>query len=158
TERYQSGPLGQGWSSPWFTALQVDTDGTVTISGPGKAGRRFAPDSRAAGTYLAVNGDTARLRQLDSGGFELTETTGTTTRFDAAGRLSSVEDVNGSQITAQYTSGRLTSLTHSSGAFLTLAYNAFGLVDSVTDSTGRVTTYGYDPTHTYLMTVSDAEG
>ena len=69
-----------------------------------------------------------------------------------------VQDVNGNRITTTYTAGRLTKLTHSSGATLALAYNAAGRIASITDSTGRVTTYGYDATNNYLLTVTTVGG
>ena len=73
-------------------------------------------------------------------------------------RLNYVQDTNGNRITASYTNGLLTRLTHSSGQFLTLAYNAAGLVSTITDSAGRTTTYHYDPTNQYLTSVVDFDG
>ena len=35
-------------------------------------------------------------------------------------------------------------MTHSSGESLQISYNAAGLIQSMTDSTGRTTTYSYD--------------
>ena len=65
-----------------------------------------------------------------------------------------MRDISGNQLTAGYIAGRLTSLTHNSGASLAFTYNAAGLIASVADSAGRTTTYGYDPTNTYLLTAA----
>jgi len=69
-----------------------------------------------------------------------------------------VQDSDGNHITASYTGGRLTTLTHSAGQWLTLTYNAAGLVSTITDSAGRTTTCHYDPTNQYLTSAVDFDG
>ena len=101
---------------------------------------------------------TARWPPCSGGGYTLTELDGQVTAYNADGSLAYVQDTNGNRITAGYTGGLLTSLTHSSGQSLTLAYNAAGLVSTITDSAGRTTTYNYDPTNQYLTSVVDFDG
>ncbi len=69
-----------------------------------------------------------------------------------------MQDTDGNRITAGYTGGQLTSLTASSGQYIDIAYNAAGLISSITDSAGRTTTYNYDPTNTYLISVNGFNG
>ena len=70
-------------------------------------------------------------------------------------------DSNGNRITAGYTDGNLTSLTHSSGRQLLIDYNRQGRIWHVTDPLGpgtgddRVTTFEYDASGEYLLRVID---
>ena len=98
------------------------------------------------------------MTPTSNGGFTLTEQDGTVTAYNPNGTLDYVEDTDGNTITAGYTDGQLTSLTASSGQSLNIAYNAAGLIASVTDSAGRETTYQYDPTDTYLTSVTTFDG
>ena len=152
------GPFGLGWSTPWQTTAIVAKDGTVTIVGAGDSQRVFQPDTRAAGTYFSQPGDTGRLTADGHGGYLLTEADGTATDYNANGTLNDIQDTNGNRITAGYTSGKLTSLTASSGQSIDLAYNAAGLIASITDSLGRTTTYTYDATNQHLISVTGFNG
>ncbi|MCP4853392.1 MAG: RHS repeat protein [Fuerstiella sp.] len=136
--KYKEDSLGHGWTHNWDSSLTVEDDGTVVINGPGVAQRRFQPDIR--GGYLSAAGDLASLVEVD-GGFVLREFNGLRTRFQNDGKLTSVEDTNGNRITADYTEDLLTSLTHSSGQFLHIAYDTGGFIERVTDSHGRETLY-----------------
>lgn len=155
------GPLGMGWSDNWQTSLAVQSDGTVVITDPGGAQEIFEPvlafDS-ATGSYAAQPGDYSTLTADGNGVFTLTAQDGTMTVYNANGTLDYVEDTDGNTITAGYTNGMLTSLTASSGQSLTIAYNANGLITGVIDSAGRETTYSYDSTDTYLMSVTTFNG
>ena len=157
-QRQAPGPFGVGWSTSWQTSLETLADGTVVVNESAVAHRIFLPDSRVANTYLNTAGDTGVLIRRADGSFELTESTGLVTRFRSDGKLDFVQDANGNRVTAGYVGSQLVSLTHSSGASLTLAYNAFGLIDRITDSAGRVTTYGYDLTHQFLVSVTGPQG
>jgi RHS repeat-associated protein len=152
------GPLGYGWSTPWQTTATTASDGTVTITGAGGARRVFQPDSRTAGAFFSEPGDTGTLTADGDGGYLLTEADGTATDYNANGTLNYLQDTNGNRITAGYTSGRLTSLTASSGQSITIGYNAAGLIATVSDSQGRATTYSYDPSNQYLMSVMGFNG
>ena len=156
--RYRSGPFGQGWALNWDSHLTEGTDGAVTIAYGGDSTARYEPDSRTAGKYFSQPGDTSVLTKLLSGEFDLRSADGTVTHYLSTGTLQYVRDPNGNQVTAGYTAGRLTSLTHSSGQSISIFYNAAGHIDHVTDSAGRVTSYGYDPTDQYLLTVTEDDG
>jgi hypothetical protein len=51
-QHYALSTLGRGWSHNWQYQLTADSDGTVTIAGPGGSLRVFQPDSRS-GKYFA---------------------------------------------------------------------------------------------------------
>ena len=153
---------GRRWRFARAVLAQVHSaeqlaDGTVGPDEPGAAPR---PTVGPRGRFSA-----SLVTQVDSG----RSTAGLTSwsnpaawfpgsRWRADGKLDFVRDVNGNQITAGYTDGRLTSLTHSGGASLSFTYNAAGRIDGMADSAGRITTYAYDPTNTHLLTVTGPEG
>ena len=151
------GPFGYGWTNNWQYSLSVASDSTVTVTMPSGVERIFQPDSRGA-DYFAEPGDEGILAQGAGGTFLLQESDGTIEAFNANGTLNYIQDTNGNRITAGYTGGQLTSLTSSSGGSLTIAYNAAGLIQSVTTSDGRTVSYGYDPTDHYLVSVQGYSG
>jgi RHS repeat-associated protein len=61
-------------------------------------------------------------------------------------------------VTAGYTNGRLSSLTHSGGQSITLTYDENGLISRLTDHVGRQTNYFYDATGNYLLSVQGVDG
>jgi YD repeat-containing protein len=72
--------------------------------------------------------------------------------------LNYVQDANGNRITAGYTNGLLTSLTHSDGDQLAISYNAQGLISQVIDPAGRVASYTYDAGGQHLISVTTPAG
>jgi RHS repeat-associated protein len=145
--RNQVGTLGTGWTSNWSVTASADTQGDVTITAGG-ALRYFARQSN--GSFLGTLGDHGALTAVTGGGYQLLESDGSLTAFNANGTLAYVQDSNGNRITASYSGGLLVQLTDSNGAYLVLGYTN-GRLTRVTDSTGRVTTYSYDPTNQYLI-------
>jgi RHS repeat-associated protein len=158
SQRCELGPLGRGWSHNWQRSLSADADGAVTVHGPGGSRRVFLPDSRVPGRYFAEPGDYGTLRARDGGGFTVSESDGVAWGFHADGRLDYLADVNGNRITAGHTGGRLTSLTHSRGPALQIAYNGAGRIASVTDAVGRQTRFAYDATAQHLVSATAYDG
>ncbi len=153
------GPLGIGWTDSWDTSAVVNADGSITIMEPGGGQATLEPDDRTAGAYFSPPGDPSTLSSDGNGGYLLTEPDGIATDYTATGQLNDIVDTDGNRISAGYTNGLLTSLTASSGQFIDLAYNASDLISSVTDSERfRPTTFQYDPTDTYLVSVTDPNG
>jgi YD repeat-containing protein len=152
------GPLGLRWSTPWQTTAAVASDGTVTIIGAEGARRVFQPDSRTAGAYFSQPGDAGTLTGDGRGGYLLTEADGTATDYNASGAMNYIQDTNGNRITAGYKAGLMTNLMASSGAYITIAYNAAGRISTVSDSEGRVTMYTYDSSNQRLLAVKGFNG
>jgi RHS repeat-associated protein len=158
--RWQQGPLGYGWvwTGGWLRRLTTQTDGTVIIEDADGSQRRFQPDRRNA-SYFARPGDHGTLSMESDQTFSLVEANGLRTHFRADGSVDFVENLSGDRITAGYSRGLLTSLTHSSGQSLQIAYSLqTGLITSVTDSAGRVTTYNYDRDSKHLIAVTGFDG
>ena len=148
------GPFGYGWTDNWDMSASTDAGGNVTIH----EGNLLAFFLRQSdGSYDASVGDTDRLT-LAGGIYQLRQTDGTVTAFPMNGPFVYVQDANGNRITAGYTGNQLTSLTDSSGAALTIAYNGQGRISSITDPAGRVATYSYDTSGDYLLSVTSTAG
>lgn len=157
--RCEIGPLGYGWAMSWQTRLEKDADGSVTIVGSNGSRRRFQPDSRSS-QYFAEIGDNGVLTAGLGGSFTLRELDGLTTAFRADGKLDYVADTNGNRITAGYTGAKLTSLTHSSGPSLTIAYDPFATarISAITSSDGRTAHFTYDASYNHVLTVQGFDG
>jgi RHS repeat-associated protein len=154
TQRYTLGAFGRGWPDPTNVRAVTDSSGNVSIEYSGR-GRSFF--LQPSGSYQGVPGDAATLT-LVGGAYQLRETDGTVTAFNADGTLNYTQDTNGNRITAGYTGGRLTSFVDSTGDTVSFQYNAQGRISQVTDPVGRVTTYAYDASGQHLLSVSDAAG
>ena len=158
------GPLGYGWSNDWQYSLSVASDGTVRVTMPSGEERIFQPDSRGS-DYFAQPGDHGLLTEGAGGTFILQESDGQVETFNANGTLNYLVDTNNNRVTAVYTGGKLTKLEASSGAptannvvgSLSIAYNAAGLIASVTSSDGSAITYIYNSAE-QLTSVTSYDG
>jgi YD repeat-containing protein len=157
SQRRELGPFGYGWSHNWQLSASNAPDGTVRISGPVGSRRVFQPDSRS-GAYFTQAGDHGSLRSVGAGIFNLTEANGVVYSFRADGKLDYVADPNGNRITAGYTGDQLTSLSHSSGQSLQIAYYETGRIQSITDSVQRQAIFYYDDSGEHLTAVQDYTG
>ncbi len=162
SRRNQIGPLGRGWTCSWQMFLRTNAAGDLAIYDATGTPRIF--DRQPNGTFTPRSQtDDGRL-VLQGGIYLLTELDCSKTAFNPDGGFSYIQDTNGNRITAGYTSGRLTSLTHSNGSRLLLAYNAQGRIVSVTDprttapDDDYVVIYEYDPSGEYLLSVTEPGG
>jgi RHS repeat-associated protein len=153
--RYQPGMLGLGWTTNWDISLATDSSGNITVHDQGFE-RDFAkqPD----GSFQSQTNDHGTLTALTGGGYQLREVDGSLEVFNADGTLGYEQDANGNRITVAYTGGLLTSLTHSSGAFIKLSYSTQGLLTGLQTSDGHQATYGYDSTGQHLVSYTDEYG
>jgi RHS repeat-associated protein len=156
--RNAQGMFGQGWFTPWDTTLLSEDNGRIVrIVGQGGSARVFSLDSRN-GSYFASAGESSALRRTGST-YELRDSSGMITYFNAQGKISAVEDPNGNRVSASYDAqNRLVLLLHSNGASISLIYNAFGKVATASDSAGRVTTLEYDAAGQYLLSATAHDG
>ncbi len=154
--RWESGPFGRGWFTSWQTHLVSENgDAVVRIIGEGGSARVFVRDTRN-GRYFSGAGDSAKLTAISGNAFELRSPDGSVTRFNSQGRIGVVDDANGNRVSATYSSNRLATLTHSSGATITLDYDGSGRITQATESTGRSVTYGYQGD--YLVSATTGDG
>jgi len=156
SQRCALGPFGRGWSHNWQYSLQRRSDGTITVVGPANSQRTFLPDTRSG--YFIEAGDTGTLAAGSAGSFTLTEKTGFLYSYGSDGKLQYVQDLNRKTIRLSYTGNQLTSLTHSSGQTIQIAYNAAGLIETVTDNLGRQTVLSYDGVNEHLVGAQYSDG
>jgi RHS repeat-associated protein len=136
-----SGPLGPGWTMPWFASLSVNsTTGNVTFNA--ENGNQYLYTSDGGGTFTPPDGATSVLAQLSSGDYTLTTRQQDVLTFSSSGQLLSEVDPTGRGLTMSYTSGELTSVTDAAGQKVTLAYTG-SLLTTITLPNGHTIAYGY---------------
>ena len=153
-ERFNLGSFGRGLINPWDITATANSDGDVTIQNGGSL--RFF-EKLGIGSYKAEAGDNGVIT-LENGVYRLQEQDRTVIAFRTDGKLDFVRDTNSNQVTAGYTTNKLTTLTYTNGDVITFAYNNQGRIDKVTDSFGQETSYTYDGTGERLLSVTDASG
>lgn len=105
----------------------------------GGGAKKFIPD--ALGGYTALGGD---HMAADGSGWILTTTAGDVTAFDAVGRPLTAFDNRGIGLTYGYdTSNRLSSIVHTSGRTIGLAWSGLKVV-AITAPNGKAYGYGYN--------------
>jgi RHS repeat-associated protein len=156
SRRYQLGSLGRGWTHNWDIHLVKNNQGDIAIYDDTGTPRIFDFTNNF---YLGQTGDHGVLTPTGGGTFSLREFNGLITTFNSDGSLNYIEDTNNNRITAGYTIGRLTSLTHSNGDQLLIDYNNNGRIWHATNLRGLgseddyVVTYEYDSSGEYLVRV-----
>jgi YD repeat-containing protein len=154
-QRYSLGSFGRGRSFIGDLRAIADEDGNVSIE---VAGTQRLFILQEDGSYLpAVDEDYGTLT-LEGEAYRLEEQGGVVTVFRPNGSLNFIEDSNGNRITAKYANDRIIGLVGSNEDRLTFAYNDAGRIASVTDRSGRITTYEYDETGELLLRVASPEG
>ena len=149
------GALGYGWTSSFRSSLEFPSGSTdVIVHQDNGSQARFSVD--AAGEYESVARVQATLTALSGGGFEFALPDRSKFTFNASGELTSERDANGNTTTMGYTSGRMTSVTDTTGRSLTFTYNSNGTVAAVTDPEGHTVSYTYASGE--LVTVTDVGG
>ena len=127
-----------GYNAAGDLTSRTDARGILTSYGYDAARRQTSvtyPGGSVGNAYNAAGERT-----------QMTDPTGQTTNtYDSAGRVTSVDSPRG-QITYTYDSaGRRASMTLPGSRTVTYDYNGRGLLSSLTDWQGRVTSFDYDP-------------
>jgi RHS repeat-associated protein len=136
-----NGPLGPGWTMPWFASLAVDAaTGNVTFNA--ENGNQYLYTSNGDGTFTPPNGATSVLAQLSSGDYTLTTRQQDVLTFSSSGQLLSEVDPTGRGLSLSYTGGNLTSVTDAAGQEVTLGYSG-SLLTTITLPNGHTIAYAY---------------
>jgi YD repeat-containing protein len=156
----QDGPFGHGWSFNYGLHLSFqDGDNQVTVHGADGSAHTYTY-SATLDAYVPPTGVHQRLTSEGTGGagtrWALWTQDNTRSTFDANGRLLTVTDTNGNQLTFTYSGDKLTQVRDDSGLALTLEYNG-AHVSRVEDPMGRHIDYAYDSAGN-LTQVTDAMG
>jgi RHS repeat-associated protein len=136
-----SGPLGPGWTMPWFASLSINSStGNVTFNSENGNQYVYTPDSD--GTYYAPMGARSVLVQQASGEYTLTTPQQDVLTFSSAGQLLTETDPTGRGLTFAYSSGALTAVTDAAGQTVNLTYTG-GLLTDVTLPDSQSIAYSY---------------
>lgn len=128
------------WSDPNAAVTFVDESGRNVYFLPG------TPDRSGVTAYTAQTLDySGSLTRLADGSWQLIQRDGTKSTFDTGGYLTSVadKDQNATRVTYGTSPKRPVTLTDTQGRDYAVAYNADGLISSITDPIRRVWSYTY---------------
>jgi len=133
-----NGPMGHNWTHNYDTRI-VDAGATVTWIAP--RGSHLPYTRNGDGSYTAGPGVRATLVKYPNGAYTVTQGDQTAYHFDAAGRLTALDDGRGNVTTLTYTGGHLTSIVAPDGRALSLTYDGLGHITQLIDPLGRTVTY-----------------
>jgi RHS repeat-associated protein len=136
-------------------------DGSAAYYGPSGYAVPFV--RLANGDYASPTALDATLAKNANGTYTLTAHGDSVAQnFDANGRLTSIVDPNGNQLTFNYTangaSGNgyvLSSIVDAQGRTTSFAYNTSAQLTQITDPASRLYKYAYSPTNGSLITYTD---
>ncbi|MDP9372012.1 MAG: DNRLRE domain-containing protein [Chloroflexota bacterium] len=170
-DRHYSSQSPHNWdfANGWYmgTAIGVTLyfyPDSVTFIGPSGYWLPFLKNGD--GSFTAPSGAGATLVQSGDGGYTLTfHHSGERYHFDGAGFLLAHADRNGNRLTFAYhynppgsvPNGTLDSITDTQGRVTTFGYNASGYITAMTDPAGRQYQYGYDANND-LVSYTDPAG
>ena len=162
SQRQSSGLFGFGWSTKYDESLTIYDSWMVRLNLPDGKGAYFGRPYSGSGSdvpFISFSPDVVgQLVEEADTTYTLTYGDGRIHKFNAAGKLLWVRDINGNQTTLGYTSGHLTSVTDPAGRTLTLTPNSNGTISQISDSIGTVASYEYFPSTTLLKTVTYPDG
>lgn len=151
-----SSVMGRGWAFPYDMSLAIDPEtGDATVVNGNGSRTQFMATSEG---FFAPPRVLATLVENEDGTYSYTVKARTIYRFDSAGKLTSIADLNGDETTFSYDeTGRLETATDDAGHTFTFAYDEAGKLKGVEDSTGRTVTYDYNGAGE-LTEVTDVRG
>jgi RHS repeat-associated protein len=136
------GPLGPGWTMPWFASLSIDSaTGDVTFNSENGNQYVYTPDFDGGAYYTPFGARSVLVRQ-SSGEYTLTTPQQDVLTFSSAGQLLTETDPTGRGLTFTYTSGALTSVTDAAGQTVWLTYTG-GLLTNVSLPDSQSISYSY---------------
>jgi RHS repeat-associated protein len=155
-----TGLFGQGWSSLYDQHLQIASATVVRFNASDGRATYFRRQN-AGSPFAAVQHDFhGQLTQNANGSFTLSMVDGSSSQFNAAGKLTSLADRIGNQTNLSYdANGHLASITDAFGRALTVITNTNGQVLSISDTLGTIATYTYGASNELLsVTYADNSG
>lgn len=133
--------IGNGWSHNYEATLAAGSGSAMVFWNQGI--RKVYEKYNA--TYISPKGDTSTLVKNADNTWNITELDGLKRHFDTAGKLTSIVDRYNNSLTFTYTNDKLASVTDSTGRAVTFGYNATsGKLETITEpETTRVHTLAY---------------
>lgn len=127
-----AGDLGHRWRHNYSWSLTIESDGDATVQYPSGGVSRFDWNSGSE-TFTAPAGNTDSLVDNGDDTYTLTNKAQIEFNFSSAGKLASMVDRNGNTTTLSYVSGRLDSVEDQGGRELTFDYDGSNRIIAVTD-------------------------
>jgi RHS repeat-associated protein len=138
-----NGPLGYGWTMSYSMSLSTNVVGDVTIHEGSGASVHFF--EQPGNSYEAPSWVSASLTRNSDGSYTLTDTRRLIDyRFSSEGRLLGESDRSGYTTTLAYHDGLLETVTDPSGRKLRFSYDHAKRIAKVTDPAGRSVAFAYD--------------
>lgn len=138
---------GAGWMGNYTTTVIYDNNATGTALPKAtvvRANGRVLNFTQTAANIFQSDADIQdKLMRLASGWKYVSAATETTETYDAAGKLLSISNRAGATQTLAYSNGLLQTVTDPTGRQLTFTYDAANRVKTVTVPGGGVYSYGY---------------
>lgn len=138
--------FGKGWSCLYSMYYKNDTSGNkIIVWGDAREDMYKLSGSN----YIAQKGIFTKFTQYQPGKFLLTQQDGIKFYFDNAyhKKVTKIDEPNGNTLNFTYTDTLLTGISNTAGQMISLAYNAQGNLQTITDaitSPTRTVTYQYD--------------
>ncbi|MCA1832813.1 MAG: DUF6531 domain-containing protein, partial [Actinobacteria bacterium] len=147
-------PMGPGWTFSYNVGLDLTgLGGDVTVRTEDGQQEHFA---NLGSAYAPDPGVHDTLVKNPDGTYTLTRRDQIKYVFNSSGQLTSVKDPNNQGLTLDQSSGRLGSVTDSVGRQITITYNGNGLISTLSLPDGRSVGYAY--TNGRLTAVTDIRG
>ncbi len=146
-------PMGYNWTHNYYMRVSEVEDGSVQLWDEKDIWNFFTknPD----GSYNSPSGKHYTLTKNPDSTFTFKRTDNISYNFNSSGKLGSIRDLNGNQITLNYNGkGLLSAVIDASGRQVSLNYYANDKIESIIDFTGRSFNYEYDSSGN-LITVKD---
>ena len=135
--------LGYGWSWSFGEYLLINPSDDSSISRVLSSGRHVPYNKDSAGIWSSPAGKKATITLETNGDYTLTKQSGTVHSYDSQGKLTQIQEPNGSTRTFSYSGDQLESISDNFGRSFSFAYNASGYLETLTTPIGNFT-FQYD--------------
>lgn len=138
-----TGPLGTGWSHSYDIALTLNADGSVILRN-GTGDKRYY--MKSGSTYNSPQGDYSTLVKNADNSYTISYRDGSKYNFDTVGKITSLIDRYQNAISFAYTGSDMTTITDSTGRFATIGYDQSTTphrILTITDPNNSVYNFSY---------------
>ncbi len=147
-----NGSLGTGWSHSYDISLTLNADGSVILKN-GNGDKRYY--TKSGSTYISPTGDYSTLVKNGDNSYTISFRDGSKYNFDSVGKITSLTDRYSNAISIGYTGSDMTSITDSTGRVATIGYDQSTTphrILTVTDPIGSVYNFSYQGNSLYRVT------
>ena len=148
------GVLGAGWSSSFQSTISTDVVGNALLRTDDGKTLRFV--LRPAGGFVSPSGFDGDLTHQVDGSWQVAARLGGVIDYDSSGEVTGMTNADGTTVTITRSSGRVSSVSSSTGVSLSFTYDATsGWLAAVSSSDGRSVAFGYSSGQLSTATAAD---